>query len=441
MSVIPWLAGLPTPIAIALFIALLMSVAQLALAGILAFKGKGAMRRQPALGGESEHLWVFFVPALNEEVTIADTVQRLVGLRVTNKIMMIIDDGSTDATPQILAGIDDPDLSVLRRDPPNAQQGKGAALNNAWVVLHERLRTDPRWSAFPADRVLVTVVDADGRLDPDFANAVAGHFHDPAIGGVQLRVEIYNTWSVLARLQDVEFRVYGALYQMGRAAWGTAGMGGNGQINRLSALDDVARYNGEVGEAVPWRDRLTEDQDLGISLLACNWHAGQELRAAVHQQGLANPRRLLRQRTRWAQGCLQACRRMRVPLAARIPLSAKAEYVQWLLQPIIQFYVGLMLFLSIALVVVYGITALPFDEPWEVAVVLFLSLGGTTLGCTVAWIRTQSDGLWRGLAWSIPYALYSWFMMPVYIRAMFRELSGRSAWAKTAREPISRPAN
>jgi len=440
MSVIPWLAGLPTPIAIALFIALLMSVAQLVLAGVLAFKGKGAMRRQPALGGESEYLWVFFVPALNEEVTIADTVQRLVGLKATNKIMMIIDDGSTDATPQILADIGDPDLSVLRRDAPNAQQGKGAALNNAWAILHERLSADPRWAAFPLDRVLVTVVDADGRLDIDFANAVAGHFHDPAIGGVQLRVEIYNTWSVLARLQDVEFRVYGALYQMGRAAWGTAGMGGNGQINRLSALDDVARYNGEVGEAVPWRDRLTEDQDLGISLLACNWRADQELRAAVHQQGLANPRRLLRQRTRWAQGCLQAARRIRVPLAARIPLSAKAEYVQWLLQPIIQFYVGLMLLLSIALVVVYGITALPFDEPWEVAVVLFLSLGGTTLGCIVAWIRTQSDGLWRGLVWSIPYALYSWFMMPVYVRAMFREISGRSAWAKTAREPLSRPS-
>lgn len=441
MSVIPWLAGLPTPIAVALFIALLMSVVQLALAGVLAVKGRSTMRNQPAIGGEAEYLWVFFVPALNEEVTIADTVQRLVDLEVTNKIMMIIDDGSTDATPEILAAIDHPDLSILRRDPPNAQIGKGAALNNAWAVLHERLSANPRWSEFTVDQVLVTVVDADGRLDSDFADAVAGHFHDPEIGGVQLRVKIYNTWSVLARLQDVEFRVFGSLYQMGRAAWGTAGMGGNGQINRLSALDDVANYNGKVGDAVPWRDRLTEDQDLGISLLACNWRSGQELRAAVNQQGLANPRRLLRQRTRWAQGCLQAARRIRVPLGARIPLLAKAEYVESLLQPIIQFYVSVMLFLSVALVVIYGITALPFDEPWEVAVVLFLSLGGTALGCIVAWVRTQPDGLWRGLLWLVPYALYNWFMMPVYVRAMFREVSGRSAWAKTAREPITRPSD
>lgn len=439
---IPWLVGLPGPIATLLFIALLLSVAQLALAFVLAVNGRTAMREQPPQGGEEDYLWVFFVPALNEEVTIADTVQRLVELEVTHKVMMIIDDGSTDETPQILAGINHPDLSVLRRDPPNAQQGKGAALNNAWAVVKERLAQDERWSQFTPDKVLVTVVDADGRLDRDFANSVAGHFTDPAVGGVQLRVEIYNTWSILARLQDVEFRVYGGLYQMGRSPWGTAGMGGNGQINRLSALDDVAVYNGAVGEAVPWRDRLTEDQDLGISLLACGWQGQEEIRAAVHQQGLGNPRRLLRQRTRWAQGCLQACRRLRVPLVARINPFAKMEYLQWLLQPFIQFYIGLMILLTIALVIVDRVNPLPYDEPWEILLVLFISLGGTSLGCVVAWLRTYPAGFWKrlilGLLWAVPYSFYSWFLMPVYIRAMGREVTGKSGWAKTAREPIKR---
>lgn len=435
---IPWLVGLPGPIAALLVIALLLSVLQLAVAVVLAFVGGRAMHHQPTIGGESDYLWVFFVPALNEEVTIADTVQRLLDLEVAHRVMMIIDDGSTDRTPEILSEVAHPDLSVLRRDAPNAQQGKGAALNNAWDVLHQRLRDEPRWARFPTDRVLVTVVDADGRLDRDFANAVAGHFDDPQVGGVQLRVQIYNTWSFLARLQDVEFRVYGGLYQMGRTPWGTAGMGGNGQINRLSALDDVARYNGATGEAVPWRDRLTEDQDLGISLLACGWAGQQELRAAVHQQGLSNPRRLLRQRTRWAQGCIQACRRVRVPLTARIPVMAKVEAVQWLLQPFIQFYIGLMLALSVPLVIVFGVTALPYDDPWEAIPVFFLALGGTSLGCVVAWSRTKPSSAWQGVAWIVPYALYSWFLMPAYLRAMAREATGRSAWAKTAREPLTR---
>ena len=81
-------------------------------------------------------------------------------------------------------------------------------------------------------------------------------------------------------MQDNEFAVYGHVYQTGRNGWATAGMGGNGQFNRLSALDWIADHKG------PWRDRLTEDQDLGLRLLGCGWQGRQELRAIVDQQGL-----------------------------------------------------------------------------------------------------------------------------------------------------------
>ena len=56
----------------------------------------------------------------------------------------------------------------------------------------------------------------------------------------------------------------------------------------------------------PWRNRLTEDQDLGLRLLAAGWKSHQEMRAVVEQQGVPRLRPLLRQRTRWAQGNLQA---------------------------------------------------------------------------------------------------------------------------------------
>ena len=50
--------------------------------------------------------------------------------------MIVVDDGSDDATPDLLAAMDDPFLRVLRRDPPDARQGKAAALNNAWHHVH-----------------------------------------------------------------------------------------------------------------------------------------------------------------------------------------------------------------------------------------------------------------------------------------------------------------
>ena len=112
------------------------------------------------------------------------------------------------------------------------------------------------------ERVIVVVVDADGRISPDAPRFAAAHFADPEVGGVQALVRIYNRSGFLTRMQDVEFSVYGSVYQAGRNRAGTAGMGGNGQFNRLSALDAIVDGDG------PWRHRLTEDQDLGLRLLA-----------------------------------------------------------------------------------------------------------------------------------------------------------------------------
>lgn len=142
----------------------------------------------------------------------------------------------------------------------------------------------------------MVIVDADGRLDPSAPAYVAAHFENPSVGGVQGLVWIYNRGGPLTWLQDLEFSVYGHLFQAGRDDWGTAGMGGNGQFNRLSALEQVDDGRG------PWRHRLTEDQDLGLRLIAAGWNGRQELRATVDQQGLPRIRSLLRQRTRWSQG-------------------------------------------------------------------------------------------------------------------------------------------
>lgn len=128
---IPWLAGLPAGIQALLVIALLLCVAQLLVAIVLAISGGQALVHQPPIGGEEHYLWVFLVPALNEEVTIADTVARLTALSVTHRLFLIIDDGSSDGTASVLASVAHPDLRVLRRQLPQAQQGKGAALNHA----------------------------------------------------------------------------------------------------------------------------------------------------------------------------------------------------------------------------------------------------------------------------------------------------------------------
>jgi len=96
-------------------------------------------------------------------------------------------------------------------------------------------------------------------------------------------------------------------------------MGGNGQFNRLSALDQISDEEG------PWHHRLTEDQDLGLRLLAAGWEGRQDLRASVDQQGLSKLRPLFRQRTRWSQGNLQALSLHREVAGAPVSLPARIE--------------------------------------------------------------------------------------------------------------------
>ena len=421
-------AGLSWPTQVLFWVVLAITISSLVSTVVLRTNVARLHRRAPPPGRESDYLWVFLVPALNEEVTIADSVQRLRQVHATHRLILVIDDGSQDRTAQILAGLRGPDLEVLSRQPPEARQGKAAALNAAWRHLHSHVLDGPLGRDFDPDRVLVVIVDADGRLSPDAPIHAVAHFTDPLMAGVQCTVRIYNRRAWLAWAQDVEFSIFGALFQSGRTWWGAANMGGNGQVNRLAALDAAA--DGAEG---PWRHRLTEDQDIGVRLLQAGWHGAHDSSAFVEQQGLSNLRRLYRQRTRWAQGSWQAVRLLPGTPRAPLSLSARIDMAYYLLTPVLQMITGLGLLVAILLAVV---EQLPFwSAAWPV-IVFFLTL---SFGPALVSLTSRGRGLRGalvGLVTVLPYTLYSWLIFPVLLRALGRQLIGRSGWTKTPREPI-----
>ncbi len=373
--------------------------------------------------------WVFLVPALNEEVTIRDSVERLLAVPVKRRHVVVIDDASDDRTPEILREIRHRDLHVIRRELPHARIGKAAGLNHAYGELGERIGRVDR------DQVIVAIVDADGRLAPDAPAHVSRHFADPTVGGVQSLVRIYNRQSILTWFQDVEFGVYGHLYQAGRNDWGTAGMGGNGQFNRLSALDDIADATG------PWRDRLTEDQDLGLRLVGKGWSGRQELRATVDQQGLPKLRPLLRQRTRWSQGNLQALRLVGELIHAPFTMGARLELLAYLFMPLWQGIIGAAFLTAVAVTL---LDIAPFwngGPTWQLLFFYLLAFGGTILGCIAARRSDGPRGWAMGFLIGNLYTFYTWLLWPVLLRSTVRQVTKRDNWAKTEREAIdSEPA-
>ncbi len=417
--------GLPAGWEAYFALALCVIVAMFAWSLLLFVRGQRAMRTAPeASPGEADGFsWVFLVPALNEEVTIRDSVERLLALDLAERRVLVIDDGSDDRTAEILAGIDHPDLTTIHRREPEARKGKAAALDQAyhWLDAIKEGR----------ERVIVAIVDADGRLHPEAPACAATHFADPEVGGVQSLVRIYNRHRLLTWLQDVEFSVYGYLFQAGRNGWGTAGMGGNGQFNRLSALDEVADGRG------PWRDRLTEDQDLGLRLIEAGWKGRQELRGTVDQQGLSSPKALFRQRTRWSQGNLQAMALagglMRSPA---VGIGPRIELLAYLLMPFWQGIIGVALIAA----VVFALTGVaPFwagGPTWMLAAFYLLAFGGTVLGAIASRTREGLRGWVIGFLIGHLYAIYTWMIWPVLMRSTLRQIISRDGWAKTEREPL-----
>ena len=112
---------------------------------LLFVRGQRSIRSppQPPDRGADGFTWVFFVPALNEEITIRDSVERLP--RPRDRPPARGRDRRRIRRPhrrrswrRSITRI----CSVLRRDAPDARQGKAAALNHAYRSLAMLPRPD-----------------------------------------------------------------------------------------------------------------------------------------------------------------------------------------------------------------------------------------------------------------------------------------------------------
>ena len=87
------------------------------------------------------------VPCFNEEATIATLVEQVLASPWVSEIV-VVDDGSSDGSREVLAGLSDPRVSVVLHD---RNQGKGAALRTGFAK---------------ATADFVVVQDADLEYDP-----------------------------------------------------------------------------------------------------------------------------------------------------------------------------------------------------------------------------------------------------------------------------------
>ncbi len=225
------------------------------------------------------------VAAKNEEAVISRLVKSLCSLEYPggDYEVWIIDDNSSDRTPQLLAELEQKysHLRVLRRSP-QATGGKSGALNQVLPLTKGEI---------------IAVFDADAQVTPDLLSQVIPLFQRAEVGAVQIRKAIANAkenfWT---KGQMAEMAVDTWFQQQRTAIGGIGELRGNGQFVRRAALTSCGGWNEET---------ITDDLDLTIRLHLDRWDIECIFNPPVEEEGVTKATALWHQRNRWAEGGYQ----------------------------------------------------------------------------------------------------------------------------------------
>ncbi len=410
------------------------------------------LRHTPGTPGDPDGFdWHILIPCRDEATVVGGTISYLRDAFPTAHLW-VIDDASQDSTAQIVerAAQSDECVHLVRRVLPHARTGKGDALNAAYSAICASLP-----AGADRERVVLCVVDADGRPSANLLHVCAGAevFGDSDIGAAQVEVRMSNRDQrdplvgcgpvankfamLLARLQDVEFRGPISAMQMLRKRSATVNLGGNGQAARLAALDDVA-----AGTGRPWGNALLEDYEIGLRLMLVGRRIAYTTDAWVDQEALWSLRSLLVQRTRWAQGSMQCLGYLRrVWASPRFANSGLLEVSYFMAQPWLQM-IGTLAYPAPMFVLLVNAARYPqFTESFlreggAAMLALYLMIGiGEFAVWALLYRRRCAPGISRRHTVAIGVGLiaYAWLSYVIAWRAFARLATRRSSWPKTRR--------
>jgi peptidoglycan-N-acetylglucosamine deacetylase len=220
------------------------------------------------------------IPAYNEEKVICNSIRALLATPACEFKIIVIDDGSSDATAEVVRNsfADNDRVKLLRKE----NGGKWAALN--YGLRH-------------ADAEVVVTLDADTQFEPDAMRWLVRHFADPQVAAVAGAALVGNQINLITRFQALEYVT-------------------NQNLDRraLELVNGITVVPGAIGA---WRrsallavggflpDTLAEDAEATVRLARRDWKVLYEPRAAARTEAPESIRSFMKQRLRWMFGTLQ----------------------------------------------------------------------------------------------------------------------------------------
>lgn len=357
-----------------------------------------------------------FIPAHNEENTIEATVKSVCQSEYykndePNFEVIVINDGSTDRTGEILAEIkkDLPQLKIVTRHPPRSGKGKGFVLNDALTLSQGEI---------------IGVFDADTQIKTDYLMTIVQYLNGD-IDGVQSRVKMFNRdENYLARMQHLEFASFGNTLIAKDNLGSTGFLGGNGQFVKKDAIINCGRWDGFA---------VTEDLNLAIKIILQGGKIRYCGECAVYQEAVTDWSAFFRQRVRWAIGNFETLF-VYFPqiLRAKISLLKKFNILEH-----ISFYsFNLLIFFGFVVTIINAISWFIFHSPTIIRmeapfVVGFLSVIAFFPGIILALSRDKPT-IQELIKDIIKYYIYCFHLIPLFFMTMKTMMTRKERrWSKT----------
>jgi cellulose synthase/poly-beta-1,6-N-acetylglucosamine synthase-like glycosyltransferase len=298
------------------------------------------------------------IPAHNEEKVIARTIEAMLRLEYPKEKLkiMVINDGSTDGTRDIIEGYARADHRIELFDVPKGEGGKGKS--RALNLGVQRVTSD-----------VIAIYDADNTPDKDslrylVAQLLTNNELGAAIGKFRT---INKSVNLLTKFINIETLSFQSMLQAGR--W---------QMHNIATLPgtNFVMWTRLIRQLGGWDEQaLTEDSELSIRIYQEGYKIKFVPYAMTYEQEPQSWRVWVHQRTRWVRGNSYVLAKF----LRRIPKFRSKRLMFDVLYTLLLYYVFFFAIVTSDLLFILGAANLvsislpgPYTFVWIMAFFLFL---------------------------------------------------------------------
>ena len=222
------------------------------------------------------------IPAYNEEDVISQTIQSVLNQDYPKDKLeiIVVDDGSTDKTYEVAKSFSN--IKAYKKE----NNGKASALN---------------YGISKAKGQLISVLDADTFLTPDFLKKTVKYFEDEDVGIIVSTLKPYKPRKLIERIQVIEYVISSFIRKI------------LSLNNSLSAAPAGSIFKAELFKKHGGFDEhnLTEDFEIALKAQSHNYKLVHAVDAVAYTDVPSTFKSLARQRIRWSYGALYNIKKYR----------------------------------------------------------------------------------------------------------------------------------